>query len=222
MNSLTQLNALHTSQMLVVIMKRLLEKIVQSSEAAVTDVTEKLQGMTVLNEQQKEQLSGALVSFYGSEEGEDVKRILNENASAMFDAVSQGDMAKADSISKQPEYASARLASKRLHDTLQNFTTNDVALNEYIMPVLVSLQYQDNMRQEIEGIIKSMEQYFAVFTPVPTAIEGSSEEVENFWKKVAKNFNNIDARRVILETALGAQNVRDVDIRASKPASKAG
>ena len=206
-------SALQTSQLLVVIMKKLLERVVMASETAVMEVTEKLQGMTVLTETQKEQLSSALVSFYSSDEGEEMKKLLNDGASAMFDAASTGDFASVDRLSKSPEYQSARLASKKLHDTLQNFTTSDVTLNEYIMPVLVSLQYQDNMRQEIEGIIKSMEQYFAIFAPQALTVAETSQELSDFWKKLSKNFNNIEARKIVLETALGSQGTKDADIR---------
>jgi hypothetical protein len=208
-------NALQTSQILVVIMKKLLERIVQASETAVTEVTEKLQGMSMLTETQKEQLSSAMVSFYASEEGDDMKKLLNDNASAMFEAATNGDFASVDRLSSSPEYEKARIGSKKMHDTLQSFTTSDAALNEYIMPVLVSLQYQDNMRQEIEGIIKSMEAYFSMFVPSTPLMGGASVELVDFWKKISKYFNNIEARNIVLNVALGPDGVNEHDIRRS-------
>ncbi len=202
-----------TSHTLVVVMKKVLEKTIKASEQAVLEVTEKLQGMSQLTESQKEMLSGALVSLYESEEGEQIKRVLNDNAQAMVDAAERGDMDEVTRLSAAPSYQHARKATKRLHDTLQNVTTSDQALNDYIMPVLVALQFQDNVRQELEGLIKCMEDYFQEFRLAAEVRVRLDTTTVEFWTRLSRHFTNIEARQLVLRTALGEEVADERDVR---------
>jgi hypothetical protein len=204
--------ALHT---LVVVMKKIVEKVILASEHAVLEVSEKLQGMSILTETQKEMLSSALVSFYSSEEGNDIKRVLNDNAQAIVDAAERGDFAAVDVLADNPEYQQARKATKKLHDTLQSVTTSDAALNDYIMPVLVALQFQDNLRQELEGLIHCLEDYFREFRLTESVRVQMGEANRAFWRRLSKHFTNIEARDLVLQTALGESEAGlEQDIRA--------
>lgn len=205
-----------TSHALVVVTKKVLEKVIKESEQAVLEVTEKLQGMSSLTESQKEMLSGALMSFYESDEGDDIKRILNDNAQAMVDAAERGDFAAVDALSMSDDYQHARKATKKLHDTLQNVTTSDAALNDYIMPVLVALQFQDNVRQELEALIRCTEDYFEEFRLAETVRQKMNEGTVAFWRRLSKHFTNIEARDLVLRTALGEEEAgREKDVRTS-------
>ena len=205
-----------TSHALVVVTKKVLEKVIKESEIAVLEVTEKLQGMSSLTEQQKEMLSGAMVSFYQTDEGEDIKRILNDNAQAMVDAAERGDFAAVDALASADDYQHARKATKKLHDTLQNVTTSDAALNDYIMPVLVALQFQDNVRQELEALIRCTEDYLHEFRIAETVRQKMSPETVSFWRRLAKHFTNIQARHLVLKTALGESEAgHEKDVRES-------
>jgi hypothetical protein len=212
-----QTHADHASQILVLVTQRILEKVIKASEAAVLEVTEKLQGMSNLTEQQKEQLSGALVSFYHSDEGDEIKQTLNDNATAMMEAAQRGDMAEVERLSQTEGYDHARKATKKLHDTLQHFTTDDAALNDYIMPVLVALQFQDSLRQELEGVLKCVEQYFSEYRAQDVVAPAKEPVDVAFWQQASRNFTNIEAREIVLEVALGAEGKRnEVDVRTAK------
>jgi hypothetical protein len=205
-----------TSHALVVVTKKVLEKVIKESELAVLEVTEKLQGMSSLTEQQKEMLSGAMVSFYQSDEGDDIKRILNDNAQAMVDAAERGDFAAVDALASADDYQHARKATKKLHDTLQNVTTSDAALNDYIMPVLVALQFQDNVRQELEALIRCTEDYFQEFHIAESVRQQMNPETVSFWRRLSKHFTNIEARDLVLKTALGESEAgHEKDVRES-------
>lgn len=204
------------SQILVVVAKNVLEKVIRASEKAVLEVTEKLQGMNSLTEKQKEQLSGALVCFYESDEGDEIKRVLNDNATAMMEAAQRGDFAEVERLAASEGYDEARKTTKKLHDTLQHFTTSDAALNDYIMPVLVALQFQDAARQELEGVIRCVEQYFAHYRPGDVIAPAREEPDRAFWQNAARNFTNIEARDLVLRTALGDGVSGERDIRHGK------
>ena len=205
------------SHTLVVVIKKVLEKVIKASEQAVLEVTEKLQGMSTLTETQKEMLSGAMVSFYDSDEGNDIKRVLNDNAQAMVDAAERGDFAAVDALAATAEYQHARKATKKLHDTLQNVTTSDAALNDYIMPVLVALQFQDTVRQELEALIKCTEDYFSEFQLTDAVRVRMDDANKAFWRRLAKHFTNIEARDLVLRTALGASEAGlEKDVRESR------
>lgn|GEM_PF-5569244 len=213
------MGALAASNTLVVVVKRILEKVIKASEAAVLDITEKLQGMSTLTETQKAALSGALESFYDTEEDDGLKKLLNESATAMMEAAQRGDFAEVDRIASSENYDKARKATKKLHDSLQLVTTSDAALNEYIMPVLVALQFQDNLRQELEGIISCLHSYFLYFAEagVSEAVAPYADDPSrDFWRSLAKNFTNIEARAIVLRTALGEDSGYEKDVRRAR------
>ena len=191
------------SRSLILVVKNILTKVIGDSERAVVEITEKLQGMTVLGEDHKNQLSSALEHMYTSTEADGMKNTLNDAATAMLEAAAAGDFAEVERISRSDAYQKARHATKKLHDTLQNLTTSDVALNDYIMPVLVALQFQDSVRQEIESVNKSFDDYIAFLSSVTGTIVFNEPSIE-FWNKISKNFNNIEARNIVLKTVFGA------------------
>lgn len=204
------------SRTLVLVTKHVLTKVIQDSERAVLEITEKLQGMTSLTEAQKNKVSQALESFYDTDESRGLATTLNDAATAMLEAAQAGDLAKVESIAAAPEYQQARTASKKLHDTLQHLTTSDEVLSDYIMPVLVGLQFQDNLRQELESIVKCFDEYFSRFDKTLT-VSVTDTDYADFWKKAATNFTNMEARKVVLTTAFGEDvRINDKDVRSRK------
>jgi hypothetical protein len=203
------------SQTLVRIVKAMLMRVIQSSETAVIEITEKIQGISTLSETQKNGLSEALEHFYNANDNISLKQTLNENATKIMNAAMSGDMVEVERIASNPEYDKARLATKCLHDRLQQIIADNQTMNEYIMPVILALQFQDRVRQELESINKSFEDYFD-FVDQLVHIVFEVEPTKNFWKKIAQNFTNLDARTVILKTSMGEDYLPDEeDLRTS-------
>jgi uncharacterized membrane protein YheB (UPF0754 family) len=203
------------SQTLVRIVKAMLTRVIQSSEEAVVEITEKIQSISTLSETQKDGLSEALEHFYHANDNSTLKQTLNDNATKIMNAAMSGDMGEVERIANDPEYNKARLATKCLHDRLQQIIADNQTMNEYIMPVILALQFQDRVRQELESINKSFEDYFD-FVDNLVQIVFAVEPTKNFWKKIAQNFTNLDARTLILKTSMGDDYLPDEeDLRTS-------
>lgn len=212
-DSLVQANVI--SRKLVSLTKVILENVLRSSEEAVLQISEKIQGMGSLTEEQKSNLRDAFEGYYHGSEGEEMKRVLNETASKIADAAAEGNLEEIERLSSDPAYQAASKGTKKLHDALQVYLHGEDAMSEYIMPTLISLQFHDRMRQDIEALMKTYDSYFAFVIQSVGSAAAESEPSEQFWHSVAKNFTSIEAREVVLKTAFGDDyQINETDVRA--------
>lgn len=203
-----------TNQLLLVL-SAVIGGVIRRSEEAVMQITERVQAISTLSENQRKALSGALESYYEASGADALKDTLNDQATRILEAAQAGDLDEVERLSSNKSYVEARHASKKLHDTLQSMTSGNGSLDETIMPVLVALQFQDSIRQELESILQGVEDFFRLVESQSAGADSTpiSSRVD-FWKQLAKHFKNIETRKLIHRTALGDDaQVEESDVR---------
>lgn len=200
---------------LVEIVKKILRNVMDSSEQAVMQIGEKIQGMSSLTEDQKRNIRDAFEGIYQSEDEDELKKMLNDYATRIADATANGDLEEVERLSSDPKYKEASKTTKRLHDAMQQFLHGSDGTNEYIMPALITLQFHDRMRQDVEALIKSFDRYFEYFQTSYPGETAFAEPARDFWIEIAHFFTSIEARERVLKTALGSNfDVQEKDVRA--------
>jgi hypothetical protein len=69
------------------------------------------------------------------------------------------------------------------------------------------------VRQELEGLIKCMEDYFQEFRLAAEVRVRLDTTTVEFWTRLSRNFTNIEARQLVLRTALGEGVDDERDVR---------
>ena len=85
-------------------------------------------------------------------------------------------------------------------------------LAEVLMPIIMSLQFQDRLRQELESLHKTL----GLALPHVAADNGRTIGIlnEEFWKDAAKTFTNIQSREVVMKAVFGPEYVNpESDVR---------
>jgi hypothetical protein len=182
------------ARILLSVIRHVIESVMKESEDAVIRITESLNNLSDLSTTQKQRVTEALESFYQSAQSDDFKRALNESATAILDAAAQGDFAKADAIGDSPAYSLHAGRTKALHDALQDVIHTSESLSDTIMPLLISLQFQDKLKQQLVGVLRALELFMARDTVVVEA----EVDFDEFWEKVQKGFNVVDTRNAVL------------------------
>lgn len=184
------------ARILLLVIQSVLESVMKESEEAVMKVTEALNNMSELTESQRKRLSESLEDFYAGSQAEDLKQSLNDSATAIMDAARSGDMASVESIGNSPQYQRQKTKTKTLHDNLQEFMSSSESMGETIMPLLISLQFQDKLKQQLVGVMRALELFIQHDTVV---INDTDINFDDFWTKVQKGFNVVETRNAILQ-----------------------
>lgn len=184
-----------TARILFLVIRAVLESVMQESEEAVNKITVSLDNMSQLSQEQRQKLTEALESFYHGTQSEEFKTSLNKAATAIMDAAASGDFKTVDSIANSSIYQDQKNRTKILHDNLQAVMESSDSLNELIMPLLISLQFQDKLKQQLVGVGRALELFMARDTLV--VVDGSLT-FDDFWEKVQKGFNVIETRNAVL------------------------
>ena len=189
-----------TARILLLVVKAVLDSVMTESEQAVTKVTEALSNMSDLSESQRRRLSESLEDFYHSPQGEDLKKSLNDSATAIMNAAMSGDLASVNSIGNSAAYQNQKHKTKKLHDNLQELLSSSESMGDSIMPLLISLQFQDKMKQQLVGVVRALE----LFLSHDTVVVDAAIDFDDFWTAVQKGFNVVETRNTILKIVKGA------------------
>lgn len=191
-----------TARILLQIIRHVLDSVVLESEDAVTKITEALNNMSELSDAQRRNLSAALEDFYHDSQAEGFKQELNLKATEIMEAAAEGDFARVDAIGNSSEYQSQKQRTKRLHDHLQELIESSSAMSETIFPLLISLQFQDKMKQELVGLTRALELFLSRDT-ISVEVELDFDE---FWEKIHKGFNVVETRNAVLSIVQSGLN----------------
>jgi hypothetical protein len=183
-----------TARILLAVIRHILESVMRESEDAVVKITDSLNNLSDLSSSQRELVSQALEAFYHSGQSENFKQEINDSASAILDAAVQGDFAKVNEIGSQPSYTAQASRTKSLHDSLQDVIAKSETLNDTIMPLLISLQFQDKLKQQLVGVLRALE----LFIERDTVAVDAEINFDEFWEQVQKGFNVVETRNAVL------------------------
>lgn len=110
-----------------------------------------------------------------------------------------------------------KITSGNMVERLQELMKSNSELADVLMPIIVSLQFQDRLRQELESLLKAFTRFTEEASKDDPAL---AENPEPFWIEVAKGFTNIESREVVLKAAMGSDyQVNEADVRDASVAS---
>ena len=182
------------ARILLSVIRHVIESVMKESEDAVIRITESLNNLSDLSSNQKQRVTEALEAFYQTIQSDDFKRALSESATAILDAAAQGNFAKANTIGDSTADGLHAGRTKALYDALQDVIHTSDSLSDTIMPLLISLQFQDKLKQQLVGVLRALELFMARDTVVVEA----QVNFDEFWEKVQKGFNVVDTRNAVL------------------------
>jgi TnpA family transposase len=194
MSQFTAGQSVATARILFLVIRAVLESVMQESEDAVNKITVSLDNMSQLSQEQRKKLSDAIEGFYHGTQSEEFKKSLNDAATAIMDAASTGDFKTVDAIADSSTYQDQKNRTKILHDNLQEVMESSDSLQDTIMPLLISLQFQDKLKQQLVGVGRALELFMARDTVV---VDGTIN-FDDFWEKVQKGFNVVETRNTVL------------------------
>ncbi len=183
-----------TARILLQVVKHVLHSVMEESEQAVTQITDSLNSMSELSESQRQRLSVALEDFYHGTQGEGFKTELNKHATQIMEAAAKGNYEEVDKIGDSEHYKKQKEKTKALHDNLQDLIESSEEFSEAIFPLLISLQFQDKMKQELMGVTKALE----LFLEKDTIVVEEDLDFDEFWEAVQKGFNVVETRNSVL------------------------
>lgn len=118
-----------------------------------------------------------------------------------------------EAIRRATEEASASGAPGELLTRLQELLRANAGLSETLMPIVVSLQFQDRLRQELESLHATFRKFLERVGPGAGAFPDAAA-AEEFWIACAKSYTNIESRTLVLKSALGeGYVVKEDDVR---------
>jgi hypothetical protein len=67
------------------------------------------------------------------------------------------------------------------------------------MPIIIALQFQDSIRQSVEGVINA---FHCFFDEIQSKMAESltQEQYNAFWKKVESQFHTVEERQLVRES----------------------
>ena len=167
------------------ILNLITERVVQTSEDSVLEITKIISDLSVLSEEQKEKLHSTINDM------ESGNRTLNPKED--FDS---------------------------LVNTLKRISTSSENISEHLMPILIALQFQDRVRQELEGLKLCFSECFDLISKLHD-IRISPDDAVTFWRDLANNFKNLESRAVVLKAAFGeSYDSLECDVRDGQSTSK--
>lgn len=194
MGQLTAGESVATARILFHVIRGVLDSVMKESEDAVMKITESLNNLSELSETQKRRINEAIDIYYQGEQAESLQNSLNASASAIMDAAAKGDMARVNEIGDSEDYISQRDRTLQFHESLQEVVQSSEQLADLLMPLIISLQFQDKMKQQLVGVLRALELFMARDTVV---VEGNVN-FDEFWTQVQKSFNVVETRNLVL------------------------
>ena len=194
---------------LIKLIKNLLLKMIEDSKVTANDISKRIDNMSSVDDAQRKSLQEFMEKFYFNDASNGLKDTLNDNIDDMFEAIQKGDMDVVNKITSSSEYDKARKDTKEFHDSLQQMIHGDTNLTEELMLMFTTLESYNRTRQEVEGLIKLLDEYLKTASVQVENTDLASHLTDDFWKKLSHHFVDMESKTFVLKTIFGAEYVLD-------------
>jgi hypothetical protein len=199
----------------------ILKHVVSKTEQAAMEIGDKIQSLCHLSEGQAATVKNLIMSIYdeSSSEYAEVEQLAHEAnhmANQIFESAASGDLETAHSIGDSDHYRHIHHKTGALAKQLEKISQSDKELAHMIAPVIMALQFQDNVRQSLENLIRCFEQVNheaenMTEAKLPPAYAGT------FWTKLENFFTSTAERNMVRKVIYGENAKLIMDAEKDDP-----